>query len=149
MISGMKYDREHGMSLAETAKKYKISTDTVSKYAPIRSKLSSEQRQAIMFDIDSGMKCKEVAEKHGVNINTVYNYLPSMRGRSHHVDNKNASDNNSPQPLPSEIISVVGGRMEELEADIKKLKDKLFELEKEHSSLEKWLNKNGVDTSVV
>lgn len=150
MISGMKYDREHGKSVPDICQKYGVSACTVSKYAPLYNhiNLTEEQKAEIITLIDSGVSCKEIAEKYSIKISTIYNYLPSRRGRSHHT-RKEVFDNNSPQSLPSEIISAVGGRMEELERDIKQLKDRLFELEKEHFSLEKWLNKNGVDTSVA
>ena len=53
------------------------------------------------------------------------------------------------EKLPTLVIEIIGGRMEELEKEIESLKNKLNILEKEHFIIETWLNKNGVDTSVV
>ena len=53
------------------------------------------------------------------------------------------------EELPTLIIEIVGGRMEELEKEIESLKNKLNILEKEHFIIETWLNKNGVNTSIL
>jgi len=53
------------------------------------------------------------------------------------------------EELPEFVISIVGKYMEELEDKIDKLKNELHELKKKHSAVEKWLNENGIDTSVM
>ena len=169
IISGMKYDREHGMSVKEVMEKYRVSKATVTNYAPMHShtKLTDEQREEIIRLLDSGVDFRVLAEKMGLNPTTVYNYTEKRRNKPHNRKERNGQaeqttlllpatpataaeqvTNELPE-LPAEIVSIVGRRMELLEADIKELKGKLFELEKEHFSLEQWLNKNGVDTSVV
>jgi serine/threonine protein kinase len=142
-------------SIDEVAELFEVHPSTVSAYASghgHRTPLTEEEKDGINKDYQNGMTIPEIMDKYNVGYSTAAGYgrgWKRYQKRSHKEVKPDTEQQTLFSELPDGIISIVGERMEELERDIKELKDKLFQLEKEHSSLEKWLNKNGVDTSIV
>ena len=155
MIKAMQEARASGKSIDEVAELFEVHPSTVSAYASgygHRTPLTEEEKDDINKDYQNGMTIPEIMDKYNVGYSTAAGYgrgWKKYQKRSHNKVKPDTEQQTLFSELPDGIISIVGGRMEELERDIKELKDKLFQLEKEHSSLEKWLNKNGVDTSIV
>ena len=155
MIKAMQEARASGKSIEEVAELFEVHPSTVSAYTTgigHRAPLTEEEKDSIHKDYQNGITIPEIMDKYNVGYSTAVGYGRGWKRyqKCSHMESKpDAEQQTLFSELPDGIISIVGGRMEELERDIKELEDKLFRLKKEHSSLEKWLNKNGVDTSIV